>query len=258
MEWPEALRRARDAHPDVRVVDDDALAAHVEACRRRGARVEHAAELFVAWAAGRGDGAALRHLERISAPDIAAAARRLDRAPAFQDEVHQALRVLLFTADRGRTRIHDYGGRGPLRGWIGVAALRVALNLRRGAQPVRDDLLAELVSDEADPELRHLKTVYRAEFRAALEEALVALPERQRVLLRLAYVDGLKLVRLARLYQVHETTAARWVSAAAAQVADDARQRLTSRLRMSASSLDSVARMVLSNLDVSIARILRG
>jgi len=238
---------------------DDAFAAHAERCRQRGGRPEHLDEVRLAWAAGRGDAAALLRLERLIAPDIEAAARRVDRDPAFVDEVHQALRVrLLVPTDDGHLRIDDYAGRGPLRGWVAVAALRVALNLKRAAGPATHDVLAELVSDEADPELRHLKTLYRTEFREALQAALAALPERQRAVLRLCYVDGLTLPGLARLYQVHDSTASRWVSAAAAAVAEDARRRLMARLSVSASSLDSLARMVLSNLDVSIARILRG
>jgi RNA polymerase sigma-70 factor (ECF subfamily) len=255
--WTDALRRTRDAHPDVRA-DDAGFAGHAEACRDRGGKPEHLSELFLAWAAGRGDGAALRALERLIAPEGEAAARRVDRAPVFADEVRQALRVRLLVAEAGRTRITDYGGRGPLRGWLGVAALRVALNLKRATHVTSHDILAELVSGETDPELHHVKALYRAEFREALEAALFALPERQRAVLRLCYVDGLKLVQLARLYDVHETTAARWVSPAAADVADDARRRLMARLSLSPSSLDSVARMVLSNLDFSIARVLQG
>src|SRR5262249_26465617 len=99
---------------------------------------------------------------------IEAAARRLDRDPAFLDEVRQALRVRLLVApEGGRPRIADYAGRGPLRAWVGVAALRVALNLKRAAAPAGGDLLAELGTREPDPELRHLKKVYRAEFRGA-------------------------------------------------------------------------------------------
>lgn len=258
--WLDAVRRARDAHPDVRL-DGAAFAAHAEACRQRGGRTEHLGELFLAWAAGRGERAALRHLERLVAPDVEAAARRVDRAPAFVDEVRQALRVRLLVADGDRVRIDDYAGRGPLRGWFAVAALRVALNLKRAAGPAGPasrDILAELVSDEADPELHHLRTLYRSEFRDALGAALAALPERKRAILRLSHVDGLKLSQLARLYQVHESTASRWVSQAAADVAEDTRRRLMAGLSLSPSSVDSVARMVLSNLDLSIARILRG
>jgi RNA polymerase sigma-70 factor (ECF subfamily) len=255
--WLEALDEARASYPDVRV-DAAAFAAHAGGCRERGARAEHAADLFVAWAAARGDAAALRHLERLLVPEVEVAARRVDRAPVFADEVRQALRVRLLVAEAGRVRLDDYAGRGPLRGWLAVAALRVALNLRRAVRPGSSDVLADLVSSEADPELRHLKTLYRAEFREALEAALRGLPERQRALLRLSYVDGLKATQLARLYGVHETTAARWVARAAEEVADDARRRLMGRLSLSPSSFDSVARMVMSNLDLSISRVLRG
>jgi RNA polymerase sigma-70 factor (ECF subfamily) len=216
---------------------------------------DHTDELRLAWAAGQGDATAQRELERLITLEADAAARQVDRAPGFADEVRQALRVRLLVADGGRRRIDDYAGRGPLRGWLGVAALRIAINLKR-APAASDDALTELVSGEVDPELRYLKTLYRAEFRAALEAALGGLPERARLLLRLSYVDGLSLAQLGRLYQVHETTAGRWVHQAAADVAAEARRRLTARLQLSRSSLDSVARMVMSNLDLSIARVL--
>jgi len=250
------LAQACASFPDVKL-DAAAFAVHAAGCRDRGAKAEHLADVFLAWAAGRGEAAALRRFERLVAPDLEATARRVDRSPAFVDEVRQVLRVRLLVADKGRVRIHDYVGRGPLRGWVGVAALRVALNLRHRPASSGPEILAELVSGEADPELRHLKTLYRAEFREALEAALAALPERRRAILRLCYVDGLKLADLARLYRVHESTASRWLSQAAAEVADEARRRLVARLALSPSSLESVTRMVVSNLDLSIARILR-
>jgi RNA polymerase sigma-70 factor (ECF subfamily) len=247
---------AIDAHPEI-VVDANAFAGHVDACRERGARAENAGDLLIAWATGRGDAAAMRELDRMIVREADLAARRVDRSSAFADEVRQALRVRLLVAESGPARIEGYIGRGPLGGWIAVAALRVALNLKRGTRAAASpDILAELVSCEADPELRHLKSLYRAEFREALEAALLAQPDRQRALLRLSFVDGLRMNQLAQLYDVHETTAARWVSRAAADVAEDTRRRLMTRLALSPSSLDSVARMVLSNLDVSIARVL--
>ncbi|HEY5924528.1 MAG TPA: sigma factor-like helix-turn-helix DNA-binding protein [Kofleriaceae bacterium] len=238
-------------------MSDAGFDAHVDRCRASGARDEHRDELHLAWRGGCGEPDAVRELDTMITSEAEAAARRVDRSPAFVDEVRQALRVRLLVGDEGRVRIHDYVGRGPLRGWIGVAALRVALNLKRATGPVSAEILTELV-DDADPEMKHLKTLYRAEFKDALTATLRALPERQRALLRLSYVDGVSMVQLGRLYDVHETTAARWVKAAAAAVAEDARRRLTERLSLSPSSLDSVARMVLSNLDASISRLLRG
>lgn len=254
MDWPAAIAHARAQHPEVRV-DEVGFAAHAERCRARGAQVEHAEGLWLAWAAARGDGAAVRAIERMIVTEAEAAARRLDRTAGFVDELRQALRVRLLVADGGRVRLDDYGGRGPLAAWIGVAALRVALNLRRAAAPTAE-LLPELVSGEADPALRHLQNLYRAELREALTAALAALPQRSRALLRLCFVDGVKLVELGRLYGVHETTAGRWVQQATAAVADDARRRLIDRLALSPSDADSVVRLVHSNLDLSIARVL--
>lgn len=246
--WTDAIAEARE---DAR--------EHLAACRDGGARVEYAADVVLAWAAGRGEADAVRAIEQLVAAEVPGAIRKIDASPAFVDEVRQALRIRLLVADGGRTRIADYAGRGPLRGWIAVAATRVALNAKRGAKPASaDDVLADVVSTEADPELRYLKTLYRAEFREAIEAALLGLPERDRALLRLSYVDGVKMYKLAQLYGVHETTAARWVQKAAAEVAEAARKRLIARLSLSPSSLDSVARMVLSNLELSIARVLRG
>src|SRR5688572_9326294 len=128
-------------------MDEAAFAAHAEACRRRGGgRPEHMSDLRLAWAAGRGQPAALRAFERLVAPDVEAAARRVNAA---LDDVAQALRVRLLVAENGRTRIDEYLGRGPLRGWVGVAALRVALNLVRGKAAATHDILGDLVSDEA-------------------------------------------------------------------------------------------------------------
>jgi len=166
---------------------------------------------------------------------------------------------LLVGAEGQPPRIAEYAGRGPLRAWVGVAALRLALNLRRAAAPAaaREEVLTELIGREQDPELRRLKTMYRAEFREALEEALAALSDRDRALLRLGYVDGLKLAQIARLYGVHESTASRWLAAAASNAGKETQQRLVARLSLSSSAVDSIGRMVLSNLDLSIARILR-
>jgi RNA polymerase sigma-70 factor (ECF subfamily) len=219
----------------------------------------HAADLELARAVAAGDQAALRRFDAEVLPAIDAVVRRIDAAPAFLAEVRQALRLRLLVAETGAApRIAGYKGDGPLTAWVRVAAVRLAINLKRADGPVAPapDRLAELVDTEPDPELRHLKQTYRAEFAAALTASLAALSERQRVILRLCYVDGLRLARIADLYQVHESTASRWVTAALEAVADGTRRRLIEALSLSPSAADSVARMVQSNLDLSIARLL--
>jgi RNA polymerase sigma-70 factor (ECF subfamily) len=259
-DWNQALIEARNAHADLDV-DAAALAAHVDACRAQGALAVHLGDVVLAFAAAHGAAEAVARLDALVGPDVDAAARRVDRAPAFADELRQAVRVRLFVAPAGgRARLLDYVGRGPLRGWVGVVATRAALNLKRDATvpaPASADVLEDLVAGETDPELRQLKNQHRAEFRAALTAALAALSGRDRALLRLTFVEGVRQADVARLYGVHESTASRWLHQATRAVADDARQRLVECLGVSPATADSVARLVLSNLDLSIARLLR-
>ena len=59
--------------------------------------------------------------------------RGVDPSPAAIDEVMQALfEKLLVPRDGEPARLTSYAGRGPLAGWVGVAAQRMALGLRRG------------------------------------------------------------------------------------------------------------------------------
>ncbi len=238
---------------------DEAI-AHVEAAIAAGASVTHAADLALALAASRGDPDALRRFDEHVGGELAAAARAIDRDPAFVDEVVQQTRVKLVVDHRLAT----YRGAGPLRAWVAIAAQRIALNARRDARsgaakpsaPTRDDVLAELVDREPDPELRHLKTLYRAEFREALVAALGELGDRSRAILRLRFVDQLELAQIGRLYRVHESTASRWIASALAEIQHATHARLVAKLAVTDDTAASVARMVQSQLDLSIARLL--
>jgi RNA polymerase sigma-70 factor (ECF subfamily) len=258
--WCEAVRAV--VAGCARVSLEDAI-AHVRAAIAGGAAAAHAADLALAFCVGHGDPVAARRFEAYVADELAAAARAIDRDPAFVDEVCQRTRVRLVVAEGGAApRIAGYRGAGPLRAWVAIAAQRVALNARRDATAGSDaatradDVLADVVDREPDPELRHLKTLYRAEFRAALTEALAGLADRARAVLRLRFVDGLELAQIGRLYRVHESTASRWITAALDAIAHATRERLIARLAITTGTADSVARMVQSQLDLSIARLL--
>jgi len=102
-----------------------------------------------------------------------------------------------------------------------------------------------------------LKQLYRGEFRAALAAALAGLPDRSRAVLRLRFVDALELSQIGRLYRVHESTASRWISSALEDIAAATRAQLVARLAMTPDTAESVARMVQSGLDLSVARLLQ-
>lgn len=243
-----------------RVALDDVF-AHVRTAIAGGASASHATDLALAFGVGAGDPVATRRFDEHVADDLAAAVRAIDNDAAFVDEVCQRTRVRLVVGD-GETapRIASYRGTGPLRAWVAIAARRIALNAKRDARTgpaTTDDVLADLVDREPDPELRHLRALYRAEFREALSTAIAALPDRTRAVLRLRFVEGLELAQIGRLYRVHESTASRWVSSALEQIAETTRAQLIARLAISADTADSVSRMVQSGLDLSVARLLR-
>lgn len=198
--WQAAIANALEAYPHAGSAA--ALKERVGEAIAAGAQPEHARDVVLASAVSRGDPAAVSAFDRDVADEIAIAARRIDRSPAFVDEVCQAVRVRLVVADgNAPPRIATYRGRGPLRAWVAVAALRFALGSKRAARPQPpDDVLADVVDREPDPELRHLKALYRAEFRDTLGGALAALPDRERALLRLRFVDGFELLQIGKLY----------------------------------------------------------
>jgi len=214
----------------------------------------HAADLALAFGAMSEDPSALRTFDELCTPEINVAIRTIDRDPAFVDEVAQVTRVRLLVGEGAR--IATYRGTGSLRAWVAIAARRIAINAKRDAKPVSDDPLAEIVDREPDPELRHLKQLYRGEFRAALAAALASLPDRSRAVLRLRFVDALELAQIGRLYRVHESTASRWISSALDDINTATRKHLVARLSITPDTADSVARMVQSGLDLSVARLL--
>lgn len=236
-----------------------AVLAHVRARLAEGAASTYAAELALAYAVAAGDPVAVRRFDELVDGELVAAAQAIDRAPAFVDEICQQARVRLVVGDGGPPRIASYRGTGPLRAWVAIAARRLALNAKRGgaAGDAGTEVLAELVDREPDPELRHLRALYKTELREALGAALAALDDRGRAVLRLRFVEGLELAQLGRVYRVHESTASRWVTAAREQVAADARERLMARLGIATATADSVARLVASGLELSVARLLR-
>ncbi|MFT3697791.1 MAG: sigma-70 family RNA polymerase sigma factor [Kofleriaceae bacterium] len=244
--WQDRVRTLCAGWTRVSVED---VIAHVAAAPSQ----THAEDLAIAFGVMRSEPAAVRQFEQIAAPEMLAAARAIDRDRAFVDEMVQLARIKLTVG--ADARIASYRGTGPLRAWVAIAVRRLAINAKRDDKP--SDPLADLVDREPDPELRHLKQLYRGEFREALAAVLAALPDRARAVLRLRFVDGLELAQIGKLYQVHESTASRWVTSALDEIATATRKQLITRLAVTAATADSVARMVQSGLDLSVARLLR-
>jgi RNA polymerase sigma-70 factor (ECF subfamily) len=261
----EHLARAREAWPDFELAPAAFLAHLAERVAAPSELVAlrdlRASDLYVACACARGDERAIVAFERTYFGEVDAAAARLRAGATIADEVKQTLRRALFVAEPGRApAIRDYAGRGDLRGWVRISALREAQRLlkraRREVALADDDLLSAL-SPAEDLELAYLRQRYQAAFAAAFRDALAATSPEDRSLIRYQLVDGLTIDELAKLYRVHRATCARWLAAARDGILTRTRDTLRAAIGISTEELDTVIRLMHSRLDVSIERMLR-
>jgi RNA polymerase sigma-70 factor (ECF subfamily) len=220
----------------------------------------HAADLWLACACTRSVPGAVEVFERAHGADVRAvhAQSRPPRPPL--DELQQVLRARLFVGPT--PKIADYSGSGPLRSWVRVVGARVLVDLARAPAAREtprsgdDDFLA-VPSPAGDPELEYLKRTYRVELRQAFEEAARALSPEERNVLREHYAHGLSIDEIAAAHGIHRATAARRIEGAREAVLRGTRQRLMRKLRLSRRELESVVRLIESQLHVTIDRVLR-
>jgi RNA polymerase sigma-70 factor, ECF subfamily len=217
------------------------------------------ADLYLACACAAGDRDAIAIVERDLLPAIVPAIRQVGADDALVDEVLQIMRASLLVADRGPAKIENYSGRGPLRSWLRAVAVKTAISaLRvRGSNQVSDDSrLARLADPDDDPELRALKTEYRVAFKQAFQVALAALTPRAQMLIKQHHLDGLTIDRLGALYGVDRATAARWLVAARTTLYRRTRKELVQALGLTGDELASVVRLVKSQIELSLHRLL--
>jgi RNA polymerase sigma-70 factor (ECF subfamily) len=258
------VAEARAAHPGL----DTSVEAFVAHLAKRLPPADfpwagvRAADLYLACACARGEARAVADLEARNFGEVGAALGRMGFDGERVDEVRQQLRELLFVGPPGGApRIADYAGRGDLKAWLRVSAVRAALKLARRAKreaPDADDRLLERQAPGADPELAFLKERYRPAFKQAFQGALDALADRDRLLLRQSVVDGLSIDELGALHGVHRATAARWLAKAREELIKRTRADLMNLLRVDRGECESIMRLVHSQLDGTIRRRLRG
>lgn len=175
------------------------------------------------------------------------------------DDLVQSVRIKLFVAEAGAApRIHDYAGGGRLAGLVQVMVTRGAIDgFRQTKRETNEDRLLELPAAVADPGLSALRQQCTQEFRAAFESALNSLSKRERTLLRMRYIDELGVDEIASLYKVHRTTASRWYSDIRSTISQETKYALRQNLAVDPTELDSIIRLVDTELNLSMDRLLR-
>jgi RNA polymerase sigma-70 factor (ECF subfamily) len=252
--WPTIVvpRERFVAYLKERMPDD---VNHDEALRRM-----HTSDLYLACACADGDPDALRVFEAHYLPAADRALPKLGLDPDARAEVKQRLRITLLIDEHGRARITRFQGRGDLRSWIRVIAVREGLAILRrlrGQTPNGDDQLIDAVTAGDSPEVAYLKRKYRHEFRLAFADALQRLSDRDRLLLRQRFLDGVDVIEIARFHRVHRGTAASWLERARAFVLAATRASLVDRLEVPPAEIDSILRLIDSQLEVSLRALLR-
>ncbi|MEM6293357.1 MAG: sigma-70 family RNA polymerase sigma factor [Myxococcota bacterium] len=221
-----------------------------------------AADLYLACACAAGDDHALLAFDTEFGRDIDLAIARSGNVDLSKDEFRQLLRNKLFVPRPGkRPKIADYAGRGDLRSWVRVTALRMIVDIvrqRAGDKevPVESDMLSSIPAQQDDPELEYIQRVYKTEFKDALQDAFAALTPRERNLLRHQVLHGLNIDQVGALYHVHRTTAFRWIEKARKSLLRETRKALMNRLRVGSGEFLSIMRVVGGDLDVSVRRLL--
>ena len=217
-----------------------------------------AADLYFACACARGTPAALRAFEERFSAKLPAYLAKLRASRELIEEAQQALRARLLVPTReAPARIAQYNGRGSLEGWVRVAAVRIATDLRDRERP--HDIASDpaVFGALADEEMAFIERRYRGDFAACFKEALGQLEQRERNVLRLHYLERLTPERVAALFGVHRTTVARWLAGIEAQLLAKTRKLLSARLRISESECDSLIGLVRSRLNITLHSVLR-
>jgi RNA polymerase sigma-70 factor (ECF subfamily) len=257
----QAWARGRAEYPRVQVPQESfgrQYARALEASRKRSAKMAAAEDLYLACACANGvSGAAAAFEARYSKIMRRAIARVLPN-PAEREEVLQTARqVLLVGTGSGPPKIGTYLGQGPLENWIAVASIRLAISHGRAESSERR--LRERVGAEAlasDPEWLLSKGEIRRELQEAVKAALARLPERERLVMRLWLVSGSTLTNIGKALGVTQQTVSRWLADARDEILTDVQRSLASRLKIAKDELPSFARMIQSQLDISISRLL--
>ncbi|MEM6988944.1 MAG: sigma-70 family RNA polymerase sigma factor [Myxococcota bacterium] len=220
------------------------------------------ADLYLACACALGDRHALNAFDREFGRDIDLAIARSGNVNLTKDEFRQALRNKLFVARDARPpKIADYAGRGDLRAWVRVTAVRMIVDIVRSKNadkeiPVEAEMLGAMPSPAEDPELDYIQRTYKTEFKEALSDGFANLTPRERNLLRHQVIHGLNIDQVGAIYNVHRTTAFRWIEKARKALLHATKEALMQRLKVGQSQFLSIMRVVQSDLDLSMRRLL--
>jgi RNA polymerase sigma-70 factor, ECF subfamily len=215
-----------------------------------------AEELVLAQACLSGDLAATRYFHSEMFDRVDRVLAKLGVNPSDVDDLKQEVRAKLLVGERGEAKLALYHGTGPLAHWVASVAGRVALSSLRRRKVV--EVLGEddLLDSSDDPQLSTLKAQHHVEFKHAFQDAVIALEPRDRAILRALIVDDRSVNEIAAVYGIHRVTASRWIAEIRHNLLAGTKKRLRQTLGLDALGLESAIRLIDTNMDLSLYRLL--
>lgn len=255
-------RRGRDAHPGLRV-SEAAFGRRLARCTGlptfRSLDALAAEDLYLACACAEGVRGAAAAFEAQYAKAVRRAVARVVEEAGDRDDAEQRVRQhLLVGARAAGPAIAKYPGHVPLAKWIPVVAIRIAISLNRTAgaeRRLRDKAGAEAMG--VSPEALYMKAELRGAIEPAVGEALGRLAPRDRLILRLYLVAGATTHAIGTSLGLTHQAVSKRLAKARTTLLDDIRATVGKRLNVGEDEFSSLMRVVVSELDVNISRLLR-
>jgi RNA polymerase sigma-70 factor (ECF subfamily) len=166
------------------------------------------------------------------------AARAARGGVEADDLVQDLLASLMSSSDAEKpSRLAGYNGTGSLAAWLRVIVAHAAIDrLRRANRQVSLESLEETGTEVPAPsgaavenaDLR-LDARWGPVVSKLLEEEIVRLPARDRLILALYHLRGVRLEAIGRHFGVHESTASRWLADARGRIRKNVERELRRR-----------------------------
>jgi RNA polymerase sigma-70 factor, ECF subfamily len=211
----------------------------------------HHEDLFLALACVQGDRVAWECFAESFLPLIRRFAGGSCKNLEEQEDLAQEIVTVLMAGVEAEkaTKLARYNGRGSLAGWLRVTVAHAAIDRFRRSKRLIS--LEEMLEHGKEPTARgkgapHYREEEKVDSRwgAVLAELLAQeierLASRDRLLLRLYYLDGVPLKMIGGQFGVHEATASRWLETLRRNIRKRVEKQLRKKYGMSSRDLRSV------------------
>jgi len=194
--------------------------------------------------------------------DIERRTRSFNPSPSFADDVRQkTVETLFLSVGSEPPKIAQYKARVPLVRWVRVVVRRVAMRLasqngKEAPVSIEDQILEADIVKPNEGETRLLATELKSALRKAFVTALHSLSVADRLLLKMCFAKKLTMTVIARINRVSQPTISRKIEQARCKLIEGTHQELAIALGLNDIDLRSMFRVVRSQVEFSLTRLL--